>query len=268
MNVYHLKQIPSEAKITKFLKKILFGDHLFCPECKSWDVVVFERRYRCKRCKIKFSVMSHTWLSNLKIPLQQFWLILWCWTNQIPVKQTQRLASISEKGTRHWFDLFRAHLPQEKELLEHIIQLDEVYLGGWGGFALLLGKQKGTRKLAYDIIPTDSVNRTDALNFLRAYVRPQSRLNTDGSAIYEDVDRWYPVIHESEIHQKFEFTKTSEVEGMFGVLKTFIRRMYHHVTPAKFPKYMCEFYYRFCRPEMFKSPHYYLTKTLSIIPTG
>lgn len=268
MGMYHLKQIPSNTQIRKFLKKVLFGNHLFCPSCRSFDVICYEDRYRCRRCRLRFSLLSPTWLSHTKTPLQRFWLILWCWTNQVPVKQTQKLASLSEKGTRHWFDLFRSHLPQDRELLEHIIQLDEAYLGGWGGFALLMGKQRGTRKLAYQVLPADSVTRTDALDFLKKYIKPESTLHTDGGMIYDGIANWYPVKHEFEIHKKFEFSKTSEIEGMFGVLRTFIRRMYHHVTREKFPEYMCEFYFRFCRPEMFKSPYHYLSNTLSLVPTG
>jgi len=67
-----------------------------------------------------------------------------------------------------------------------------------------------------------------------------------------------------DIHKKFEFTNTSEIEGMFGVLRTFIRRMYHHTTPEKFPDIMCEFYYRFSHPEIFSSPYEYLLNSLTL----
>jgi hypothetical protein len=35
MNMYQLKQIPSEAKIRKYLRHAVFGGpQVFCPECK------------------------------------------------------------------------------------------------------------------------------------------------------------------------------------------------------------------------------------------
>lgn len=266
--MYHLDQIPTEVKIKKFLKQILFGKHIFCPRCRSFNVVRYENRYRCRKCRAKFSLLSHTWLKDVRIELKSFWLILWCFTNQMPVKQTRKLTSLSEKGARHWFDLFRANLPEHKETLEHIIQLDEAYFGGWGGRALLMGKEKGTRKLAYQLFPKDSVDRAEALEFLNAYVKPGSKLNTDGGTIYQGIDNYFPVMHSVDIHKKFEFTNTSEIEGMFGVLRTFIRRMYHHVSDEKLDEYVCEFYFRFCRPEMFKSPHEYLKNTLYLVPSG
>ena len=204
----------------------------------------------------------------MRIELQSFWLILWCFTKEIPVKQTEDITSLSEKAIRHWFDLFRANLPQHGETLEHIVQLDEAYFGGWGGRALLMGKQSGTRKLAYQLFTTDSVDRKEAVTFLRTYVKPGSKLHTDGGTIYKGIENYFPVIHTVDIHKKFEFTHTSEIEGMFGVLRTFIRRMYHHVSDEKLDEYVCEFYFRFCRPEMFHSPHDYLKNTLFLVPSG
>lgn len=260
--------MPTDTQIKKFLRRTVFGKNISCPNCKSWDIIRFEKRYRCRKCQIKFSLFSHTWLCNIKIPLQRFWLILWCFTKQMPVKQTEELTSLSEKAIRHYFDLFREQLPRDQKLLEHIIQLDEAYFGRFGNTALLMGKQKGTRKLAYQILTSDAPARVDAIDFVRAYVKQESQLNTDGSAIYKNIDKYYPVFHMTDIHKKFEFTNTSEIEGMFGVLRTFIRRMYHHVSEEKLEEYVCEFYCRFSRPEMFKSPYHYLKNTLHALPTG
>ncbi len=266
--MYHLKQIPTDTKIHKFLKQILFGNHIFCPKCQSFDILRFENRYRCRKCRLHFSLLSHTWLKDSRIPLQRFWLTLWCFTHQIPVKQSQDITYLSEKAVRHWFDLFRNNLPQNQELLGHMVQLDEAYFGKFGRLALLMGKQIGSRKLAYRILHSDAPAKVDAIDFIKTYVKPDTRLATDGSAIYQGIEKQFPVKHTFDIHKNFEFTNTSEIEGMFGVLRTFIRRMYHHVTEEKLDEYICEFYFRFCRPEMFKSPYEYLKNTLYLVPTG
>lgn len=267
--MYQLNQIPSEAQIRKQLRKIVFGSNLTCPNCRSRKVLEYENRYRCKKCRSKFSLLSHTWLSNLKLPLEQFWLVLWCWTAQIPVRQTVLLTQLSEVTIYHWFEVFRSKLPEDQEVLKHLVQLDEAYFGGRGKDttrALLMGKEVGSRKLAYRIQSTFPV-REDAWDFLREYVAPQTQLNTDGAAIYRHIDQWWPVTHRYDIHRKFEFDDTSEIEGIFGVLKTFIRRMYHHVTCDKLPGLVSEFCFRFSHPEMFENPHYYLLITLHSVPT-
>lgn len=173
------------------MKKILFGNHLFCPECRSFDVICYETRFRCRKCRLKFSLVSHTWLSDINIPLQRFWLVLWCWTTQVPVQQTEKLTALSEKAVRHWFDLFRNHLPEHQETLERIVQLDEVYFGAFGKIALLMGKQAGSRKLAYVIKTSDAPGKIDAVNFLKRYVKPKTKLNTDASAIYRNIEKLF-----------------------------------------------------------------------------
>lgn len=265
MDMYTLKQIPSEAKIRKYLRVAVFGSgKLFCPVCKYSNPVVYEDRYRCRRCRCKFSLLSHTWLANLKLPLQQWWMLLWCWTQKIPVAQTQALTHLSEKAVYHWYDQFRNHLPEEYHVLETIVQLDEAYFTNW---CLLMGKQIGSRKLAYDLIYRTSPGRLEANSFLFQKVQPGAKLWTDGASIYQKSEEYWPVEHTTDIHKKFEFTHTSEIEGTFGNLRTFIRRMYHHTTPEKFPDYVREFCFRFSTPELFESPQLYCEKTLILVPT-
>jgi hypothetical protein len=174
---------------------------------------------------------------------------------------------LSEKAVRHWFDLFRSHLPEDRTILSHLVQLDEAYFGRFGKVSLLLGKQIGSRKLAYEIL-REPPAKIDATLFVQRSIEPHTHLNTDGSVIYKGIEKRFPVTHTFDIHKKFEFTNTSEIEGMFGVLRTFIRRMYHHVTEEKLDAYVCEFYLRFCRPEMFTSPFAYLKNTLVLLPSG
>ena len=69
--------------------------------------------------------------------------------------------------------------------------------------------------------------------FLEENIAPYAKLNTDGASIYKQIGKWWPVYHIRYIHRRFEFEHTSKIEGMFGVMRTFIRRMYHHVTPDK-----------------------------------
>lgn len=266
MDMYKLKQIPSEAQVRKYLKRAIFGDkYPFCPECGKTNPLRYEDRYRCRRCRAKFSVTSHTWLANLKLPLQQWWMLLWCWTKQIPVKQTEALTHLSEKAVRHWYEQFRLHLPEEYHLLECIVQLDEAY---FKKHCLIMGKQVGSRKLAYQLIYDAHPGKQHAMHFLFQKVQPGSKLWTDGSRIYQNISEYWPVEHSRDVHKRFEFEHTSEIEGIFANLRTFIRRMYHHTSPEKFPDYVREFCFRFSTPELFSSPLCYAEKSLMLVPTG
>ena len=261
-------EIPSETKIGKFIRFIIFGRNVFCPDCKSRNVIRYEERFRCKKCRSKFSLLSHTWLSNLKIPLSDLWSVIWCFTAQIPVKQAVDLTGLSKKAIIYWYQTFRNNLPKEKITLEAIIQLDEAYFGGFKGQALLMAKQKGERKLAYKIFYGQDPTKLDAINFLKENIKPNSILCTDGSVIYYNIEKHFPVTHIVDIHKAWEFTKTSEIEGMFGNLRTFIRRMYHHATPKNLESIVSEFSFRFTHPEIFKNPRIFLQITLCLVPTG
>ena len=201
----------------------------------------------------------------MKLPLQQWWMVLWCWTKRIPVLQTQALTHLSEKAVRHWYDQFRAHLPEEYHILENIVQLDEAYFKNW---CLMAGKQIGSRKLAYELIYRQSPGRLEANSFLFEKVSPGAKIWTDGASIYKRMEDYWPVEHTADNHSKFEFSHTSEIEGVFACLRTFIRRMYHHVTPEKFPDYVREFCFRFSTPELFESPLLYCEKTLILVPSA
>lgn len=263
-DMYNLKQVPSKAQINKFIRRIVFGKNVFCPECRSRSVLKYGDRYRCKKCRCKFSLISHTWLKGMKISYQKFWLILWSWTTQVPVKQASALCHTSRKGVYHWFEMFRSYLPENEAILQRIVQLDEAF---FKKRTLMMAKEKGTRNLAYEILYTTKVQRHHAAYFLQNHIKPGSKLHTDGAGIYQGINRWWPVKHQREIHNKWEFELTSEIEGLFGNFRTFVRRMYHHVTPDKLPDLVREFCFRFSSPEIFNNPLYFLEKTLILVPS-
>jgi transposase-like protein len=157
--MYHLKQIPSEAQTKKYLCRIIFGKNLFCLECRSRSIVTYEQRHRCHRCRTKLTLLSHTWLKGMKLSYQKFWIVLWCWTTEIPIKQCMALTELSDEAVRRWYAHFRAHLPHESHILERIVQLDESF---FKTMTLMMAKQKGTRKRAYEIIPGTHPQRQHA----------------------------------------------------------------------------------------------------------
>src|SRR3989337_2586839 len=143
--------------------------------------------------------------------------------------------------------------------------MDEAY---FKNLSLIMAKQVGSRKLVHQIIFKNSVNKTDAANFLFQFIRPNSQLQTDGAGIYKGIRQQWRVKHKKDIHRRWEFELTSEIEGMFGNLRTFIRRMYHHCTPGTLPEYVSEFCIRFSSPEIFTSPFTYLKNSSLLAPSA
>ena len=258
-----LNQLPSEAKIRRQLRQIIFGQNLYCPWCRGRQIKSSEERYWCRKCRKHFNLFTGPWLSGMKLNLRTWYALLWCWTQRIPVLQSQKLCHLSEEAVRHWFRQFRMHLPVFEPILEGQVQMDEAYFKQQ---SLILAKQVGSRKLAHQMVFKNSVDRTEAAQFLFQWVAPRTQLQTDGSSIYQTIDQWWQVRHKKDIHKKWEFELTSEIEGMFGNLRTFIRRMYHHTSPKYLPEYVSEFCLRFSSPEIFSSPFSYAAKTLKPVP--
>jgi hypothetical protein len=164
---------------------------------------------------------------------------------------------------RRWFRQFRLNLPEISNILEGKVQMDEAY---FHSLSLLMAKQVGAKKLAHQIIFKNSVDKSEAIRFIYQNVKPRSRLQTDGASVYRGINRWWPIEHRKDIHRKYEFGLTSEIEGLFGNLRTFIRRMYHHVTPEYLPELVAEFSLRFSHTENFDSPLTFLKYSLSSVP--
>lgn len=266
-----LRQVPSKAMMQRELKKVVFGDHLFCPRCGDRRIKKYENRYRCKTCRKPFSLTSVTWLRGMKISLDVFWTLLWCWTRKYSLDQATDLAQVSKPTARRWYEKFREHIPvqQLQEVrLSGIIQMDEAYRGGKKkGFAIVGAKEKRgktsrRKRMAFEVVHRPSVTRGEAVDFLGEHVKPDSDLHTDGAAMYKTIEKWWRVNHRSEIHKQWEFELTSEIEGIWGTLTTFIRRMYHHVTREKIREVLYEFQARQMYPEWFGSPGAFLKISL------
>jgi transposase-like protein len=258
-----LNQIPTEAQIKKQLRTIIYGKNMFCPWCRSRKIRASDKRYWCSVCRKHFSLLTGTWLSSMKLNLRTWYALLWCWTNKVPVLQTKKLCHVGEESVRYWFRAFRIHLPAFDAVLEGCVQMDEAY---FRKLSLIMAKQIGSKKLAYQMVLKNSVNKTETTQFLYQNIAPKTRLQTDGGGVYKQINHWWQVTHKVDIHKRFEFGLTSEIEGMFGNLRTFIRRMYHHTTPKYLPEYVSEFCVRFSSPEIFDSPNDYLAKTLKPVP--
>ena len=204
----------------------------------------------------------------MKLSWKQLWGLLWTFTQRIPVDQTQKLLHISKPTIYRWYSLFRQNLPHLEDIrVGGEVQMDEAYFGGRkNGVAIIAVKERHSSKVAAMVVPASSVKRIDIVPFIRQHIIPGSKLHTDGAAIYRGIAKHWPVEHDYDVHRKGEFGKTSVIEGFWGCLRTFIRRMYHHVTVAKLPELLREYQCRLMFKEMFDSPASLLSKLLPSFP--
>lgn len=261
-----LSQIPTEMQVMKSLEKIIFPKGIVCPNCGRKHYVQNIKRHklwRCKKCRNKFSLSSVTWLKGMKISYRTLWTIIWAWQIKLPIQQCQSLLGRSIPTIRRYYELFRDNLKLEENIfLTDTVQMDEMFVKG----AFILGaKDIKKKKIVLKVIKQKAPSKNDAMNFIFQYVVPKSTLCTDGGSIYKACEKWWPLIHKKDIHRKFEFAITSEIEGIWANLRTFIRRMYHHVTLKNLSKIVAEFQARFSQPILFHSPLNFLKNSISSV---
>lgn len=137
------------------------------------------------------------------------------------------------------------------KLLEGDVVADELFTKD---HMIMGAKQKGARRAVLSVIPEKHPQKHHAHRFLEKIVKRNTHLFTDGGSIYKGMDKNLGIAaHTYEARNRFEFSLTAEIEGLWGVFRTFIRRMYHHVSAEKLEQYVCEFCLRFCRDEIFES---------------
>jgi hypothetical protein len=196
----------------------------------------------------------------MKLSARHLWCLIWCWQKKIPIQQTQALLHISVPTIRRYFELFRDHLELDFEvILEGDVQMDEMFAKGR---CVMGAKDIKRKKIKLKVLTSPYPSKQDAVTFIQQHIKPGSILCTDGGGIYKGCERWWPIEHIHEIHKRFEFEITSQIEGMWGALRTFIRRMYHHVTFQKFPKVVAEYEARYSNPELFQFPLSFLKNAL------
>jgi transposase-like protein len=267
-NAKPLSQFPSEKQVLKKLKKIIFGKKVKCPHCHLQNSIIElkkNRLWRCRKCRKRFSITSVNWLKGMKISSLKLWIIVWCWQKKMDVIQAADLCQSTIPTIRRYYELFRDNLQLNCTdiLLEGKVQMDEMFVKG----AFIMGaKDIIHKKIKMNVVFKKYPEKHDAMDMLFHHVKPGSTVFTDGSKIYRKSEQWWPIQHQSECHNKFEFSLTSEIEGMWGVLRTFIRRMYHHVTLKNLVKVVAEFEARFSHKELFKYPLNFLENSLSPVP--
>jgi len=258
-----LSQIPSEKQVWKKLRLTVFGKKVKCPDCKRQKYVKEvqkDKMWCCTKCHNRFSVTNANWLKGMKISGKHLWALIWCWQNKINIQQTQSLINLSIPTIRRYYALFRDNLNIDfNVVLSGNVQMDEMFVKG----AFIIGAKDTIRKrIKLKVVYKKSPNKGDAMDLIFNHVKPGSSLCTDGGSIYRGCDNWWPVKHKRDIHKKFEFGLTSEIEGTWAVFRTFIRRMYHHVTVEKLTKVVAEFEARYSHQEIFDSPLAFIKNSL------
>jgi len=259
-----LSQMPSEAKIRSIIRKIVFKGRLKCPHCNAYKVRSIECRFYCRKCRRKFSLISSSWLSGMKISYTQVWILMSCWQKRLSVLAAEELAGVSHVTVRRWYRRFRNNIPYKRDnkLWGHV-EIDEAFFGKrrTGNQRIVIGAyERSTGKVRLDIIPNRREETTD--NFILDNVKIKSTVYTDAWSSYAGIDKFFGYTHEVCNHSQYVFGPTNRIEGVWSNLKRFIRRTYQQVRGFWLPFLLQEYEARVNAPELFSSPLNFLNHSL------
>lgn len=266
----------NETAAVEFLEAQRWGSAPACARCG--DVAVYKMtsvdgsrnkdyRWRCKGCKVMFTVRTGTIFEESRLPLRVWVYAFWAACSNkkgISALQLARQMEITHKSALFVLRRIRhgmgaSNMPK----LTGTIEVDETYVGGKprnrGEGARTTGR--GTTKApVVGIVQRDGDVRlqmmdrltSDRLSEVIAENADLScRLITDEFAVYRRVGKAFEGGHEVVNHGRREYVRrgsdvhSNTIEGVFSLLKRGVMGTFHSVSKKHLPNYLNEFEFRY-----------------------
>ena len=261
-------KIEDEKQAIKLVKK-KYLPNLKCPKCNRTRYVrKLGDRYWCKKCRYKFSLKISLGFKYSKLTIRQILKAIYCFSEKIPLKIAQDLVEVSYPSIRRIYSHLRKNLPRDNLMLGGDIIVDECFVGKRrnNNQSVIIGAvNREFDHICLEIIE----NREQGIveKFLTDNVLTSSLITTDGFLSYIDIE-WYGYGHRIEYHDRWQLKYSSAIERVWALLKTMLRRIYHHVTKEKLSEYLQEFIARFNYKEIVSKPSNLLTYLISNVPSA
>ncbi len=267
----------NDRQLQAKLRKIVFKNgRLKCPHCGSFIIrkVKSEKRYYCKRCRKKFSLLSSSWLKNIKIPLAQFTILLQLWLKGYGVAEVSELVKLSVPTIRKYYSLFRLNIVKSIDFkAENNVQVDEAYFGRFKKDGNVYHSWRtyhsppktcvaGIGCPANGLLATRVIEGTKGekiRKFIYEQVPTDVHVYSDGSHIYTNLRKDYH--HTSQTHD-LGFENAYYIESCWSWMKRKLFKQYHHFHKKNAVDYVSELTWRFNIRKMQKNALDYLQKSL------
>ena len=260
-----LPNLAGNLKCWRTLNKLVFGDSVSCPGCQASLKENYQNKYLwCRLCRKKYRTTAHkgSWLYGMKLQPRQFFALLWAWQNKKSPDTARLLAGVSYTTVQRWYDRFRAHLPDTAVLLAGVVQADESFFGRQKSKQpqlIVAGAIAQDRKVMLRITNTRSQLALE--RFVQDTVASGSLVRTDKWYAYEELTL-LGYDHEACNHSQGHFGPTNEIEGFWGILKRYLRKLYGCIPTKNLELILKEWMARQNQPSWFASPENYLRVAL------
>lgn len=267
----------SESKTKTIFRNIIFKNgRIKCCHCGCFKIhsLKSENRYHCTRCRKKFSILSGTWMKNIKIPLPLFAALLSFWLEDVSIDLAGKLTKLSIPTIRRYYRLFRLNIVKTVEFKpKNSVQVDEAYFGRFKKQANYFHGFKTYRVAEKTCVAGISCPSTGQLatmvvegkpgipikKFIYEQVPTNIKIYSDGSPIYTYLRKDY--FHTSQTHD-LGFGNAYYIESCWSWMKRKLFKQYHHFTRKYAKEYVSELAFKFNTRKLSKNPFVYLKNSL------
>ena len=241
----------TEKECRDYLIKQRWADgDVVCPYCGEHHCVErTDGRFRCKKCRLNFSVTVDTIFENTKLPLLKWFMAMYLIASHKKGISSHQLAKdidVSQKTAWFMAQKIRTLFEQDSTELEGEVEMDEAYIGGAEKnkheskkTENNQGRSLKTKSAVFGMVQRDSnvvAKKTEntqsktLMPIIRPFVKPNSRVFTDEYIGYHSLEE-SEYKHSVVFHKDKQFVigdaHTNTIEGFWGQLKRSIFGIYH-----------------------------------------
>lgn len=255
--------VRSDAAAAQIVRRFCQGKstRIRCPACEAaWPYHLREGRYRCRRCRHTFGLLTGRWMAQCRLRPQTWLWLIKLFELEVTALQAARQAGVSyPTALRAFTTLRRAILSTDApDLLTHEVELDESYFGPSRSRRYRGGpKGRGTRaktpvfgvlerggQVVVHVVPDVTAD-----TLLDSTIKLVKR----GSIVYSDQWRGYATLaycgyRHLRVNHAHRFTHGKvHVNGLEGFWSYAKGKLIRHrgISPRYFPLYLYEMQFRY-----------------------